>query len=372
MTEELIGRSKADLDTPALCVDLDALDANIARMAEYLRQRGKQWRPHAKGHKTPAIAKQQLAAGAIGVTVAKASEAEVYGNAGIRDILIANMIVGGPKLERVAALCRWADPIVAVDHFAQTEALADVCRRRGVTCRVIIEVNIGFNRVGIRPGSDFRDLSRGVAGLKGVRLAGIMGYEGHLLTVPDRDEKRERIVAAMALLVEQRDQLARDGLNCDIVSASGTGSFQISADCPGITEVQAGGVIFADPAYTQQCGLEGFLPALSVLVTVTSRPKLERAITDAGRKTMNWELERPRIKGTVEGRPLPDAVIAELHAEHGLLALGPESQDLRIGDKIEVAPGYSDWTVMLHDWMYGIRGGRVEAVWPIEARGKLQ
>jgi D-serine deaminase-like pyridoxal phosphate-dependent protein len=154
-----------------------------------------------------------------------------------------------------------------------------------------------------------------------VRLAGIMGYEGHLLTVPDANEKRERIVAAMALLVEQRDQLARDGLNCEIVSASGTGSFQISADCPGITEVQAGGVIFADPAYAQQCGLEG-------------------------------------IKGTVEGRPLPDAIIAELHAEHGLLALGPQSQDLRIGDKIEVVPGYSDWTVMLHDWMYGIRWRR--------------
>lgn len=367
-----VGVHKSELDTPALCIDLDLLDANIARMSSFIRERGKQWRPHAKCHKTPAIAHRELRAGAIGVTVAKVSEAEVYARAGIRDILIANMLAGEPKLERAAALCRSADPLVACDHFVQAEALATVCRRRGVACRVVIEVNIGMDRVGIRPGADFRDLSRGIAGLQGVRLAGIMGYEGHLLRVPDPQDKRERIAAAMALLVEQRDQMLKDGICCDIVSAGGTGSYQYSADCPGITELQAGGGIFADPCYINQCGVTGLEPALTVLATVTSRPKLERAVIDAGRKTINPDLEPPVIKGAVSGRPLPDAAITGLSAEHGTLSLGPSSQDLRIGDKIELIPGYADFTVPLHDRFYGLRGGIVETEWPIAARGKLQ
>jgi D-serine deaminase-like pyridoxal phosphate-dependent protein len=233
-------------------------------------------------------------------------------------------------------------------------------------------VNIGMDRVGIRPGADFRDLVRGIAGLKGVRLAGIMGYEGHLLRIPDPAEKRERIAAAMALLVEQRDQTLAEGLPCEIVSAGGTGSYQFSAQCPGVTELQAGGGVFADPCYLNQCGVVGLEPALTVLATVTSRPKLERAVTDAGRKTINPDLEPPVIKGTVTGRPLPDAAITGLSAEHGTLSLGPASQDLRIGDKIEFIPGYADFTVPLHDRFFGLRGGIVEVEWPIAARGMLQ
>lgn len=372
MSTQVIGCHKSELDTPAYCIDLDVMEANIRAMAGFHRECGKAWRPHAKCHKTPAIAHQELRAGAIGVTVAKVSEAEVYAAAGIRDILIANMLAGRPKLERVAALCRVADPIVACDHFVQAEALAAVCRERGVTCRVIIEVNIGMDRVGIRPGSDFRDLVRGIAGLQGIKLAGIMGYEGHLLRVEKRDEKVERITAAMSLLVEQRDLMQADGFPCEIVSAGGTGSYQITAHLPGITELQAGGGIFADPYYVHRCGLSGLEPALRVLGTVVSRPKLERAVIDCGRKTMNQDVEPPTVKGTLAGRPLPDAVFTGLSAEHGILQLGPQSQDLKIGDKIEVIPGYADFTTPLHDRFYGLRNGIVECVWPIAARGMLQ
>lgn len=367
-----VGCHKSELDTPAYCIDLDVMEANIRMMSGFLRDSGKAWRPHAKCHKSPAIAHLELQAGAIGVTVAKVSEAEVYAQAGIRDILIANMIVGRPKLERVAALCRIADPIVACDHFVQAEALATVCRERGVTCRVIIEVNIGMDRVGIRPGSDFRDLARGMAGLPGLRFAGIMGYEGHLLRVENRAEKEERINSAIALLVEQRDVLLADGLPCEIVSAGGTGSFQITAACPGVTELQAGGGIFADPYYIRRTGLAGLEPALTVIGTVASRPKLERAVIDCGRKTMNQELEQPTVKGTVTGRALPDAVFTGLSAEHGILQLGPQSQDLKIGDKIEIIPGYADFTTPLHNEFFGLRNGIVECVWPITARGMLQ
>jgi len=372
MTPSPIGRHKSELDTPAYCIDLDTLERNITRMSSFLQEAGKQWRPHAKCHKNPVVAHKQIAAGALGVTVAKVSEAEVYARAGIRDILVANMIAGDPKVRRAAALCRSTDLIVACDHFAQAEALAVACRAAGTTCRVIIEVDLGLNRVGIRPGPDFRDLARGIAKLSGVSLCGIMGYEGHLLRVQDVDEKRERITAAMELLVEQRQTMLDDGLNCEIVSAGGTGSYQFTAHCPGVTEIQAGGGVFADPFYANQCGVTGLEPAVSLIATVTSRPKLERAVTDSGRKSLHWELEHPVVRGTVEGRPLPDADVKALSAEHGILELGPQSQDLTIGDKIELTPGYSDFTTILHPVVYAIRDGMVEAVWPIEARGMLQ
>ena len=372
MSTQLVGGHKSDLDTPAYCINLEVLEANIGSMSGFLRDREKAWRPHAKCHKTPAIAHQQLRAGAIGVTVAKVSEAEVYAAAGIRDILIANMLAGRPKLERVAALCRTADPVLACDHFVQAEALASVCRERGVTCRVIIEVNIGMDRVGIRPGSDFRDLARGIAGLSGVTLAGIMGYEGHLLRVENRAEKTERINAAIALLTEQRDLMQAEGLPCEIVSAGGTGSYQITADCAGVTELQCGGGIFADPYYIHRCGLAGLEPALMIIGTVVSRPQLDRAVIDCGRKTINQEVEPPTVKGTVAGRPLPDAVFTGLSAEHGIIKLGPQSQDLKIGDKIEIIPGYADFTTPLHNQFLGLRNGIVESVWPIAARGMLQ
>ncbi len=361
-----IGTLKADLDTPALCIDLPQLDSNIRKMAEFIISRGKQWRPHEKCHKTPAIALKQIAAGAIGVTCAKVSEAEVMAAAGIHDILIANMIVGQPKWERLAALCRTADPIVACDHFAQVEPLAAICRRNGVTCRVLIEVDIGLNRVGARPGRDTTDLARSIDSLEGLQLAGIMGYEGHLLQVPDPQEKRDKINEAMNVLVHCRDGLLEAGLPCGIVSAGGTGSYQITSDCEGITELQAGGGIFADPFYQTNCNLQDLESSLSVLATVVSRPSLERAILDAGRKSHHPDFHLPVVKNHA------DAEVVRVSAEHCELKLGPDSQDLKIGDKVELVPGYSDFTTVMHDAFHGIRDDRLEVVWPIQGRGKLQ
>lgn len=366
VTHPPAGTAKFDCDTPILCIELNALDANIQSMAGFLRERGKQWRPHAKCHKTPAIAWKQMDAGAIGVTCAKVSEAEVMASAGIRDILIANMIVGPQKLERVAALCRHAEPIVGCDHFAQVEPLAAVCRQRGVTCRVLIEVDVGLSRVGIRPGADTLDLAKGIARLQGVELAGIMGYEGHLLRVQDLNEKRSRIEEAMGVLRHCRDRLLAEGLKCDIVSAGGTGSYQITADCDGVTELQAGGGIFADPMYQVQCQVAGLENSLTVLATVVSRPTLERAVLDAGKKTVNPDVHMPVLK------EYPDAKVVRLSAEHCELQLGPESRNLKIGDKVELVVGYADFTTVLHDNFYGFRNERLEVIWPILGRGKLQ
>ena len=368
----MYGRHITELDTPSLCIDLDTMESNLQSMARFIQECGKHWRPHVKCHKTPTIAHRQLAAGAIGVTSAKVSEAEAFVRAGVPDVLIANMIFGEPKWERVASLCHWGDPIVACDHYTQAEGLATVCRRRGVECRVILEVNIGLDRVGVRPGADARDLARGIGRLKGVKLVGIMGYEGHLLTIPDAEEKQTKIRAAMDVLGEVRDQMLADGLCCDIVSAGGTGSYQITSHCDHVTELQAGGGIFADPFYRERCGVAGLTPALKLLATVVSRPKLERAILDTGRKTVHPDIHMPTVVQTVEGRPISDAKVTSLSAEHLTLELGPDSQDLKIGDRVILTPGYSDHTSVLHNEFICLRGDVVESVWPIAARGFLQ
>jgi D-serine deaminase-like pyridoxal phosphate-dependent protein len=366
MPQSLIGVRKQDLDTPMLCIDLDRMESNIRKMAGFCREHGVAWRPHEKCHKTPAIALKQIAAGAIGVTCAKVSEAEVMAAGGVRDILIANMIVGERKWERVASLCRHADPIIACDHYAQVEPLAAVCRRHGVAPRVIIEVNIGLDRVGIQPGRDTLELARAIDKLDGVKFAGIMGYEGHLLQVAEPAEKEKRIRETIATLVGCKDQIGKAGIACDIVSAGGTGSYHYTVKCPGVTEIQAGGGIFMDPYYRVNCQVPELEYALTVLATVVSRPTLERAILDSGRKTMNPDIALPVVVG------LEDATVKRLSAEHCELTLGPAARDLKIGDKIELVVGYGDFTTVLHDEFHGFRGDRLEVVWPILGRGKLQ
>src|SRR5262245_16422862 len=187
------------------------MESNIRKMAGYCREHGVAWRPHEKCHKTPAIALKEIEAGAIGVTCAKVSEAEVMAAGGVRDILIANMIVGACKLERVAALRRWADPIVACDHFARVAPLAESCRKHGVEVRVLIEVKLGLDRVGVTPGRDTLALAQAIDKLKGVTFAGIMGYEGHLLQVADPPEKEQKIRETMQVLVGCKEQILKSG-----------------------------------------------------------------------------------------------------------------------------------------------------------------
>jgi len=366
VSQTLAGTSKFDLDTPALCIDLDIMESNIDSMSTYMTERGKHWRPHVKCHKTPAISWKQINAGAIGVTCAKVSEAEVFANAGITDILIANMIIGEKKHRRIAALCRHAAPILACDHFAQAEMLSRICVESGVTCRTIIEIDIGLERVGIKPGLDTLELAQSMDQLPGLELVGIMGYEGHLLRIKDQEEKRTKIAAAMQILAKAKDDFEKHGLKCEIVSAGGTGSYQMTSDIDCVTELQAGGGIFAEPFYRQECSVTGLESAVTVLATVNSRPLLERAILDIGRKTINPDIFMPTVKG-IEG-----AKVVALSAEHCKLELTGGAQDLTIGEKIEVYPGYNDFTTILHEQFYGIRHDEVEIVWPIAARGKLQ
>ena len=360
-----IGCAKADLDTPALCLDLDIMEANIRAMAEKCQRHGVGWRPHSKGHKLPAIAQAQIAAGAIGVTCAKLAEAEIMAAGGVRDMLIANLIVGPQKVRRLVDVRRIADPIVCIDHLDQAVPISRAMSEAGLRVRVIIEVDIGLKRVGVAPGEATLELAKKLIHLPGIELAGIMGYEGHLLTVPDADEKAAQIREALSTLVATKELLERSGIGGPIVSCAGTGSYLYAIRQPGITELQAGGLIFMDAYYRHKCHVPDFDYALTVIATIVSRPTPGRAIIDAGRKTMHGDFQPPFVLGR------DDIRVARLSAEHGELELAPSAQDLRIGDRLELVPGYADLTTVLHNQYDCFRGDRLVDIWPIEARGKL-
>lgn len=358
-----IGRSKWDLDTPVLLADLDVVDANIARLAAFMREAGVGWRPHTKGQKVPALAHRELAAGAIGVTCAKLGEAEVMAAAGIRDILIANQVVGPGKAVRLAHLCRQADVIVTVDGVENAEELSAAAMRAGTRPRVLVEVNVGMNRAGVEPGEPAVPLSRKVHGLSGLRYSGLMGWEGHCGGIQDPEKKRRAIEEAVGRLTGSAERCRQAGLPVDIVSCGGTSTFQITARLPGITEIQAGGGIFGDVLYESRGVHHPF--GLTVLSTVTSRPTPTRVIVDAGRKAMSVDVALPRP------RALEGVESVSLSAEHGRIELREPNHELRVGDKLEWIVGYGDTTVCLHDELVGVRAGRVEAVWPVAGRGKL-
>jgi D-serine deaminase-like pyridoxal phosphate-dependent protein len=360
-----LGTPKDELDTPALVIDVDALDANIAEASALCRRHGVAWRPHAKCHKSPDIARRLIEAGAIGLTCAKLGEAEVFAAAGITDLLIANFIAGRRKVERLVELRSKADPIVCLDHIDQAGPISEAMQASGQRLRAILEVDIGLARTGVAPGRPAVELAKRVAELRGIDLVGVMGYEGHLLLVEDQGEKSARICAALAQLVETAERIAAAGLACKIVSCGGTGSLPFAVSQPGITEVQAGGVIFMDAFYRHKCRIDGFRYALTVLATVVSRPAEDRAIIDAGRKTMNIELHMPLAIGR-EG-----VVVDRLSAEHGSLKLGPAARDLKIGDRIEFVPGYGDLTTVLHNQFFVVQDGKLVDIWPLSARGRL-
>jgi D-serine deaminase-like pyridoxal phosphate-dependent protein len=360
-----IGLTADDLDTPALLIDLDRLQHNIDRMAGHLRERGVAWRPHAKAFKCPAIAHLLRRAGAIGVTVAKVSEAEVMADGGIDDILIAHLVVGPSKVARLAALQRRAQVKVTVDHSDQIAPLGHAASAAGVTIGVLVDVDIGMKRTGVASAEDAVELARFVSATPGLRFDGLMGYEGHTLMIADPAEKRTAVAGALARLIHARDVAEADGLQCRIISAGGSGSYQYAADIPGITELQAGGGIFACQYYTRICKVTGHRPAVTVLATVVSRPSEDRAILDIGQKSISQHKTPPVLQD------YPECQISGLSAEHATVAVDRQNS-LKIGEKVHVIPGYSDFTFVLHDRAVALRRGRVEAVWDLLGRGCLQ
>jgi len=360
----LIGQPASALDTPALLVDLDVMEANMARIVAKCREHGVGWRPHSKAHKTPEIAKLQLKAGAIGITCAKVGEAEVMASAGIRDILVANQVVGAAKVERLVEVAQRADPIVCVDSLENARELDQAFRVAGKRLRVLIEVDIGMNRAGVAAGADVVSLAREIARLPGLRFAGVEGWESHATTM-ENAEKVPAVRTAIASLVSSARACREAGLAVDIVSCGGTGTFPWCIEQPGVTEVQIGGAIFSDMHYRMHYHVD-FEPALTVLATVTSRPTSTRIVVDAGKKTMSGDAAMPEPRG------LPIVRALKLSAEHAKLELERPSATPSVGDKIEFVVGYSDTTVHLHEEIVATRGGRIEAAWRVAGRGRIK
>ncbi len=363
-----VGRPVHELDTPVLCLDLELVEQNIARAIELFRRHGKHWRPHTKGYKTPQLARRVLAAGAVGLTCAKLAEAEAMARAGLTGgLLVANQVVGPEKMERLARLTRCAEVIVTIDHPDHLAMLQQAARQHGAVFSVLIELDIGMARAGVPSPQAALELAQQVEQAPGVQLAGIMGYEGHLLDLPDLDEKRRRIYQALDLLGETCELLQSKGIPCPIVSAGGSGSLPITLTHPAVTELQAGGLVMMDAYYACKCHLEGFAHALTVRTTITSRPAADRAVIDAGLKTMHVAYADPLFLDA------PPVVRFDTpSAEHATLRLEGEAQHLPIGHRLTVVPGYSDLTTVLHNQFHVVRNGVVEQLWPLESRGHLR
>jgi D-threonine aldolase len=296
------------------------------------------------------------------------SEAEVMVEGGIVSVLIANELPLLDKWRRLAALQDRAEVMAAADEPEHVLMAAQAGKEAGVEVPLVIEVDIGMARAGVAPGGPAVALAQRIAATDGVRLAGIMGYEGHTLTEWPMDAKRAAVEASVARLVETARAIEAAGVPVPIVSAGGSGSFMITAAVPGITELPAGGACLMDRFYAEECHLDqlGFEHALTVAASIAARPAPDRAIADAGFKTMSQRNE-------VKPRPvdLPDVEVLYLSAEHANLRLGPGAPDLRIGDRITFIPEYSDTTTFLHDAFVAHRNGRVEGLIPLVARGRL-
>jgi len=360
----LVGQTLDALDTPALLIERDRFHANIAFMASALEERGVGWRPHSKAHKSPAVAHLQLEAGALGITCAKTSEAEVYVASGIRDILIANQVVSPIKTRRLAHLARQADIAVAVDSLENAREHDAAAAEAGTSIRLVIEFNCGMDRAGIATGEAGIELARQIAAMRHIRFGGVMAWEGHTMAIADPAAREAAIQASLKPVLETVDAIRAAGIEAPIVSCGGTGTFLTTAAMRGVTEVQAGGGMFGDGLYRH---LDvPVKPALSLLVTVTSRPTPDRIIIDAGRKSIDPSSMAPEVVG------LDGVAGLAFSAEHGIIRLDGPNDAVRVGERLRLNVGYSDQVVHLHEQHVVVNGERIEAVWPTLARGRLQ
>lgn len=358
------------LDTPAMLIDLDLMEANIARLMERFRGSTVRVRPHLKTVKNPDLARRLLAAGAVGGCVAKVSEAEVMVQAGIDDLLITTEIVGQPKLARLVALVQRAPQIKAVvDSVTGAQALNQAMSEAQQHIDVLLDLNVGQNRCGVLPGDEALHLAHSLRELNHIHLRGLQGYEGHLQHVHDPEERAQRCRRAMHLLTETAARLRAAGFPIEIVTTGGTGTAEICASCKGVTEVQPGSFVFMDTDYRQAIG-PVYANALTILSTVISRPAAARAVVDAGLKSLSTDSGMPELKD------IPGVAYRPGGDEHGILTWGDGALSattaLAVGDRVELIPSHIDTTVNLHDVYYAHRAGVLEAIWPVAARGKVQ
>ncbi len=346
------------IPTPALLVDLDAMESNLQKMAGFFADKRCKLRPHFKNHKAPLLAWKQLRAGAIGITCATLREAEILVHHGVENILIANEIAGDAKSEWLAELSKSATVIVAIDNFKSATDLARAQRNCRSQIEIVVDIDIGLGRCGVAPGEAALQLAKCAVG-EGLKVRGVMGYDGHLQVMPSSPARDELARAGSKSLVDSAALIEAAGIPIAIVSTGGTGTHAVSGEYSGITEIQAGSYLLMDTIYINRGA--SFLRSLTVLATVISTRGQGQAVIDCGVKAISGERGLPEVKD------MPGVSLRALHAEHGLLEFDAQSQvSLEVGQKIELWVLYSDATVNLHSAMYGVRHGKLEEAFRIE------
>lgn len=363
------GWPAADIETPAVVVDLDALDRNLATMASAVRSLGVHLRPHAKAHKCAAIARLQLAQGAIGVCCQKVSEAEAMVAGGVDDVYVTNQVVAAPKLQRLAMLARRATVALAADSAEAVAAAAKAARRARVQLTVLVELDLGEGRAGVAPGEAAASLAARIAATGDLRFGGLQAYRSLAQHATEPAERRrltgEGVDAVKATLAE----LDRRRIVCPTVSGGGTGSYRHEAESGVFTEVQPGSYVLMDAYYASIRDAAGgpfreFEHALFVETMITSYPAAGRAMCDAGTKAIENGYAGPPLAAGLSG-----VVYAKGDDEHGRLRWADDVKGPQLGERIRLIPGNCDPTINLHDWIVGVRDATVEVVWPVDARG---
>ena len=354
-----IGQRLEDVDTPALVLELNAFEKNQKTLFDLVKGRVRV-RPHAKTHKCPEVAKRQMALGAVGMCCQKVSEAEAMVDGGVGDVLVSNEIVGAQKIERLAALSRRAKIGVCIDHPENLRALAAT----GAQLDIYIEIDVGMRRCGVPPGAPAVDLAKQILQHGNLRFAGLQAYQGRAQHFRSMEQRHAAIEAAAQHVLHTRRLLQEAAIPCPIVTGAGSGTFMLEVEAGAWNEIQPGSYAFMDADYAKNewaAPLPRFEHALFVLSTVMSRPSPQMAIVDAGLKASSVDSGMPTVwKKNLQYIRASD--------EHGWVEGTPEPA---LGEKLLLVPGHCDPTINLYDWYVCVREGRVEALWPITARGAV-
>jgi D-serine deaminase-like pyridoxal phosphate-dependent protein len=358
-----------DLDTPALVIDLDKVDRNIARMADYCRRHNLKLRPHTKTHKMPGLAKQQVQSGASGITVAKLGEAEIMVDAGLDDLLVAYPIVGQPKARRLAALCERVRMTVALDSLESLEFVGQSTRERAVKAGILVEVDVGFRRCGVQDDQAALRLAQRVLDDPSLEFRGFLFYPGSFVTQETQEEHLAQVNQSLERL---RDTFQKHGIAVSVVSGGSTPTARFSHRFSGLTEIRPGTYIFNDRSTLLRGAADLDDCAAGVLVSVVSRAVPGKAIVDGGSKTFSSD---PCPAGNIGFGLIkedPDAVFIAMNEEHGYLDISRSVRRYTIGEKLTVIPNHICATVNLHNEVFFTRGETLESVCPVAARGKIR
>ena len=365
------GMDEKDIQTPCLVLDLDALERNIKKMGDYAKAHGMRHRAHGKMHKSVDVLRLQERLGAAcGVCCQKVSEAEVLVRGGIKDVMVSNQVTDPAKIDRLARLPKLGSRIlVCVDDPENVKALSDAAIKHGTKLEVLVEIDCGAGRCGVSTTQDVVNIAKLIDAAPNLKFAGIQAYQGAMQHLDLYADRKAKLDVAIAQVADAVQGLKSNGLECDIVGGGGTGSYYFESGSNVYNELQCGSYAFMDVDYGRILDKEGkridqgeWENALFILTTVMSHSKADKAIVDAGLKAQSVDSGLPKVYGR------DDVEYLKCSDEHGVVA-DPKGA-LKVNEKLRLVPGHCDPTCNVHDWYVGVRGGKVETVWPVSARGK--